>query len=72
MTPEEEVAWIRKKLGLEKESTWQELFGKMHVVCSHSASFMRYIETYKCNDKEGEIARLTNELNLLKIKYEED
>ena len=64
----DEGDWIRKKLGLPSSATSGELYGEMHVVCAHSVGYIRYIETYKCDDKEGEIARLTVELETLKLR----
>lgn len=62
----EEAAWIRRKLGLPEDCGFvtgdKTLAGEMHVVCSHAHGYVTYIEAFKCDDKQGEIARLTVEL----------
>jgi hypothetical protein len=60
----EESQWIRKKLNLPADTPFvsgmgQTVAGAMHVVCSHAYGYMTYITSYQCNDKQGEIARLT-------------
>ena len=59
--PANVVEWIKNKLGLPKDCHWQQLFGQMHVTCSHAHGYDTYIAAYKCDDKQGEIARLTVE-----------
>lgn len=60
----EESLWIRKKLNLPADTPFVSgagptLAGSMHVVCDHAHGYMTYITAYRCNDKQGEIARLT-------------
>lgn len=59
----EEALWIRRKLELPDDTEFlsgkQSLAGQMHVLCTHAAGYLKYIEAYKCDDKQGEIARLT-------------
>lgn len=58
----ESLAWIRKKLELSADSKMfhgeQTIAGTLHVVWSHHQG-MRYIVSHKCDDKQGEIARLS-------------
>lgn len=58
-----EATWIREKLELPADCellTGQTtLAGTMHVLCSNAHGFKTYIESHKCEDKQGEIARLT-------------
>jgi hypothetical protein len=67
----EESIWVRKKLGLHEDTPFVDgngptLTGSMHVVCSHAHGYESYIVAYKCDDKQGEIARLTVERNELR------
>jgi hypothetical protein len=67
----EEAAWVRKKLGLPEDTPFVSgngptLAGMMHVVCSHAHGYETYIKAYKCDDKQGEIARLTVEVAALR------
>ena len=55
----EEARWIRRKLSLSYDATTTDVYGEMHVKCSHAHGYETYITAYKCNDKQGEIARLT-------------
>lgn len=75
-----ESAWVRKKLDLPEDTPFvsgnsDTLAGAMHVVCAHAHGYITYIEAYRCDDKQGEIARLTvraeaaeSELAALKAK----
>ena len=62
----EESVWIRRKLGLPEDcgfvSGEKTVAGEMHVVCSHAFGYTTYVEAYKCDDKQGEIAKLTVQL----------
>lgn len=58
-TPKYESRWIRRKLELPANASTGDLQGQMHVVCSHAHGYMTYIKAFKCDDKQGEIARLT-------------
>lgn len=53
----EEAEWIRIKLGLPADTSTSDLYGKMHVICSHAYGYEMYIVAHKCDDKQGEIAR---------------
>lgn len=58
----EEAAWIRRKLGLPEDCPFlggpPSVAGAMHVVCSNAHGYTTYIEAFRCDDKQGEIARL--------------
>ena len=68
----EEADWIRDKLKLPRDA---KLFagekcvaGRLHVVCAHADGYERYIQGCKCsecNDKDGEMARLSVEIERL-------
>lgn len=62
-TSGEALAWIRKKLRLPEDaqmfSGQETIAGRLHVWDSHQHGYMKYIEAYKCDDKQGEIARLS-------------
>lgn len=58
----EALAWIRKKLDLPEDAgmfTAGGIAGKLHNLCFDAHGFQTYILAYKCDDKQGEIARLT-------------
>lgn len=63
-TSNSERAWIRQKLGLPEDSPFlsgecNTLAAAMHVVCAYAQGYERYVASHKCDDKEGQIARLT-------------
>lgn len=62
----EEAKWIRRKLNLPEDCGFltgrPTLAGEMHVVCSHAFGYTEYIQAYKCDDKQGRIARLEVQL----------
>lgn len=62
----EESVWIRRKLKLPEDCGFltgrPTLAGEMHVVCSHAFGYTEYIEAFKCDDKQGQIARLKVQL----------
>ena len=67
----EEADWIRTKLNMPLDTPFVSgkgptLAGAMHVVCSHAHGYETYITAFKCNDQQGEIARLTVENAKLK------
>lgn len=69
----EEHDWIRTKLGLPLDTPFisgkgDTLAGRMHVVCSNADGYVRYIAAYRCNDKQGEIARQSVELASLRLQ----
>lgn len=65
-----ERAWVRRKLDIPEDTGFLSgevtLAGTMHNVCAHAAGYDKYVESYKCDDKQGEIARLTVTCNALK------
>lgn len=67
-TPAYESRWIREKLNLPADATTSNVQGLMHVVCAHAHGYEAYIAAYKCNDKQGEIARLTVEVAELRAE----
>jgi hypothetical protein len=78
----EEAKWIRTKLGLPENAPFAGSFtadgtevptlaGAMHVTCSHAHGYMTYIESHRCDDKQGEIARLTVENKKLRERVKE-
>ena len=52
-----EAEWIRHKLGLPKNATKFDVYGQMHVMMSRADGYVEYIEAYRCDDKQGKIAR---------------
>lgn len=60
-TAEESLAWIRKKIGVPEDAKMfsgkETIAGQLHVIFDHHQGYMNYITSYKCNDKQGEIAR---------------
>lgn len=59
---EQDFCWVKAKLGLPRNASIQDIQGEMHILKHKSDGFTAYIESYKCDDKQGEIARLTKEL----------
>ena len=59
----EQRQWVCRKLGLPENATWQILYGQMHITCSDAYGMKAYIKAYKCDDKQGEIARLSVQLD---------
>jgi hypothetical protein len=74
---QEEAAWVRAKLGLPADtpanSGKQEatLYGTLHVLCSHAHGYETYIKAFKCDDKQGEIARLAVERDRLALALDQ-
>lgn len=68
--------WIRAKLKLPAESQMfsgeHTIAGALHVMAAHAHGYTTYIESYKCDDKQGEIARLTVENAALKEQLKPD
>lgn len=58
----EETTWVRNKLGLELDASSDYVYGKMHVLSHQAHGYVNYIEAHKCNDKQGEISRLSKRL----------
>ncbi len=58
----EALAWIRRKLELPEDAQMftgtNTIAGALHVVCDHAHGYRTYVEAFRCNDKQGEIARL--------------
>lgn len=63
--------WIRRKLRLAPEATDHDIYGQMNVTCSHSFGYETYIVAHKCDDKQGEIARLNATLDSIRQKLQE-
>jgi hypothetical protein len=61
----EETQWVRKKLKLPAEASRFDVYGKMHVLEADAHGYQAYIAAYKCDDKQGEIARLTHQVAAL-------
>lgn len=62
-----EAKWVRRKLDLPDDTEFisgqgKTLAGAMHVVCADAFGMLTYIRANKCDDKQGEIARLTVDL----------
>ena len=55
-------SWICKKLGIPESTRMFQgettMAGTLHVVCSRAYGYQAYIEAFKCDDLQGEIARL--------------
>lgn len=75
------MAWVRAKLRLPEGSQMfsghDTIAEMLHVWDSHQHGYMAYIEAYKCNDKQGEIARQAakireRELQLTELKADRD
>jgi hypothetical protein len=69
------LAWIRRKLGLAPDTPMfhgggPTIAGTLHVLCSDAHGMQAYIRAYKCDDKQGEIARLTVEVRELRARLE--
>lgn len=60
------LAWIRTKLKLPDDAQMfsgdRTIAGALHVWDSHQHGYMAYIAAYKCNNKQGEIGRLSARL----------
>lgn len=56
-TPAYEARWVRKKLNLPLDAKTSVVQGAMHVQESHAHGYEAYITAYRCDDKQGEIAR---------------
>ncbi len=58
-----ERAWVRRKLGIPEDCGFLSgevtLAGTMHCACNAANGYRKYIETEKCDDKLGEIARMS-------------
>lgn len=57
-----EQAWVRVKLKLPEAAESHEVYCEMHVLEAHAHGYTKYIEAYKCDDKQGEIARQSVQL----------
>lgn len=58
---QDESAWVRNKLKLPEDTKLLSgevtLAGTLHCLVSHANGYLKYIETEKCDNKAGEIAR---------------
>lgn len=71
-TPEYESRWVREKLKLPPDAKTGDVQGMLHVWDASQHGMTAYIAAYKCNDKQGEIARLAakvRELELAAMEY---
>jgi len=68
-TDSEALSWIRRKLKLPENAEMftgkDTIAGALHVLCSNAHGYRAYIKAFKCDDKQGEIARLTVQRNEL-------
>ncbi|MGC3968925.1 MAG: hypothetical protein QM775_16610 [Pirellulales bacterium] len=69
-TPEYEAKWIRGKLNLPEDAPTSGVQGKMHCVCADAHGYQTYIAAFRCDDKQGEIARLTHQVAALQETLE--
>ena len=59
--------WVRKKIGVPLDSTrWTDVCGPLHILESHANGYTKYIEAHRCDDKQGEIARQSVEIERLR------
>lgn len=67
--------WICRKLNLPEGTKLltgeQTIAGTMHNVCAAAHGYEAYIKAYKCDDKQGEIARLTVALGEWASKWQQ-
>lgn len=63
-----EAGWVRRKLGLPENAILGDVQGQLHILCSNAHGYVTYIKAYKCDDKQGEIARLTVELESIRAE----
>lgn len=56
---EQEAAWVREKWNLPPDASDIDFYGAMNVGQSYAQGYETYITAFKCNDKQGKIARLT-------------
>lgn len=62
MTDRELIRWIKKKSELPLDCDDSKLMGQMRAICFAAQGYDAYIKAFKCEDKQGEISRLTVEL----------
>ncbi len=55
----DERLWVRRKFKIADDAPVGNVYGKMHNLEAHAHGYIAYIEAFKCDDKQGEIARLT-------------
>ena len=64
-----DIAWICRKLelppGTQLVTGRPTIAGEMHVRCSEAHGYSAYVTSHRCDDKQGEIARLTARLTHL-------
>lgn len=60
--------WKGYKPPTDGRSDIHDVMGSMHVLESHAHGYETYIAAFKCDDKQGEIARLTVEINQLRTR----
>ena len=66
-------AWVCRKIGIPEDSRLlsgdQTVAGTLHVLTSHAHGYKTYIAAFRCDDKQGEIARLTVEREEARAAY---
>ena len=67
---ESELAWIRKKLELPEDAQMfsgeHTIAGALHSLSHEAHGYRTYITAYRCEDKQGEIARQSVKITELK------
>lgn len=66
-TPEYESRWVREKLKLSPDAKTSDVQGVLHVWDANQHGMTAYIAAYKCDDKQGEIARLAAKVHELEL-----
>lgn len=69
-TASDMLLWVKKKLGLNESASDSDVYGAMHVWDHRQQGYTKYIESYRCEDKQGEIARLSKEVAELRFQLE--
>jgi hypothetical protein len=69
----EESRWVRRKFGLPEDTPFasggdKTLAGTLHVIEHRASGYVAYIEAFKCDDKQGEIAR--QHVEILRLRSE--
>lgn len=61
-----EREWVRKKIKIASSAPITDVYGALHILEANSHGYLTYIKSFRCNDKQGEIARLTVERDALR------
>lgn len=66
-------AWVCRKIGIPEDSRLlsgdQTVAGQLHVLCANAHGYKTYIAAFRCDDKQGEMARLTVERDEARAAY---